>query len=98
MDVMSRQEQFFMNNKSYSNSLSGLGLPDPCYIDKKSDFVAGTDSARVYRLTLANATATAFDVLGTAQLDQSGDACGNYTLKSDGSRLVSGSMGSNLCW
>jgi len=98
MDVVSRQEQYFMNNKGYSTSLGGLGLPDPYYIDKKNESVAAGDGSRVYRLTLANVSAVAFDALATPQLDQTEDACGSYTLKSDGSKAVSGSIGASICW
>jgi type IV pilus assembly protein PilE len=98
MDVALRQEQHFINNKAYSTSLAGLGLPDPYYFDKSTDQVAAVDTARVYKLTLTNATTISFDAVATALLAQSGDACGNYTLKSDGTRLVSGTVGSDLCW
>lgn len=98
MDVALRQEQHFINNKAYSTSLAGLGLPDPYYFDKSTEQVAAADSARAYQLTLANATATSFDVVATAILSQSDDVCGNYTLKSDGTRLVSGAAGNDVCW
>lgn len=98
MDVAARQEQFFMNNKTYSSSLAGLGLPDPYYVDKKNDIVEAADTNRAYRLTLANVSATSFDALATPQLEQSDDSCGSYTLKADGSRAVSGSPGASICW
>jgi type IV pilus assembly protein PilE len=98
MDVAMRQEQFFINNKSYAGTLTALGLPDPYYIDKKTDQVAATDGARIYQLTLANTTAIAYDAVATAVLDQAADSCGNYTLKHDGTRAVSGGAGSATCW
>ena len=98
MDVAMRQEQYFINNKGYATALTGLGLPDPYYVDKTTEQVAGTDSSRVYQLTLANASATAYDAVATALLEQSADGCGNYTLKSDGSRSVSGATGNAVCW
>lgn len=98
MDVAMRQEQYFINNKAYATALDGLGLPDPYYIDKTVEPVAGTNDSRVYQLTLDNATATSYDVVATAVLRQSDDGCGNYTLKSDGSRSVSGTTGSAACW
>ena len=98
MDVAMRQEQFFMNNKSYSTSLSGLGLPDPYFLDKTTGQVAAADLSRVYKLTLANTSATAYDAVATAVLHQSGDGCGNYTLTSNGTRSVSGAIGNAACW
>lgn len=98
MDVAMRQEQYFINNKSYATALAGLGLPDPYYLDKTTARVDSTDGSRVYQLTLANASATGYDAVATAVHNQSVDGCGNYTLQSDGTRLVSGAVGSEACW
>lgn len=98
MNVALRQEQFFLNNRRYSGTLTGLGLPDPYFVNKASDTVASTDAGRVYRITLANATATGFDAVASAVLDQSNDVCGNYTLSSTGNRSVSGGAGADVCW
>jgi type IV pilus assembly protein PilE len=98
MDVAMRQEQYFINNKAYATALTGLGLPDPYYIDKTVEPVPVTNASRVYQLTLANTSATGYDAVATAVLDQNGDGCGNYTLKSDGTRSVSGATGSSVCW
>jgi len=98
MDVVSRQEQYFMNNKTYADSLVALGLPDPYYVDRKNDRVNSSDANRVYQLTLANVTTTTFDALATPLHRQVEDVCGSYTLKADGSRAVSGSPGASVCW
>ena len=97
-DVVLRQEQFFMNNKSYSSSLANLGLPDPYYIDKSSAYVSSSNNGRVYQLTLGSTTATTYDAVATAVVNQLSDGCGNYTLKSDGTKSVSGAIGSADCW
>ena len=98
MDVAMRQEQYFINNKAYATALAGLGLPDPYYIDKTVEPVAETNDSRVYQLTLANTSAISYDAVATAVKQQIGDGCGNYTLKSDGSRSVSGTTGNAACW
>jgi type IV pilus assembly protein PilE len=98
MDVALRQEQHFLNNRSYSANLAGLGLPDPYFVDKTNETVTGTDTRRIYKITLANTSATSYDAVATAQLDQAEDSCGNYTLKEDGTRQVSGSIGASVCW
>jgi type IV pilus assembly protein PilE len=98
MDVAMRQEQYFINNKGYATALTGLGLPDPYFIDKTVEPVAATNDTRVYELTLANTSATGYDAVATAVLEQSGDGCGNYTLTSNGTRSVSGATGSAVCW
>lgn len=98
MDVALRQEQFFLNNRSYSDSLAGLGLPDPYVVNNRSETVASTDAAGVYTITLANVTGTSYDAVATAVNDQVKDNCGNFTLTSTGTKQVSGSMGSSDCW
>lgn len=98
MDVALRQEQFFLNNRSYSTSLSALGLPDPYFVNKTADSVASTDPGRVYRITLANTSAVAYDAVATPVRDQAVDLCGNYTLTSTGNRSVSGTAGQTACW
>ena len=98
MDVAMRQEQFFLNNRSYSKTLTALGLPDPYFVNKSSDRVEGTDSGRVYKISLANATGTAYDAVATAVSDQADDRCGNFTLKSSGDKQVSGALGASACW
>ena len=97
-DVVLRQEQFFMNNKNYSGNLANLGLPDPYYIDKSAGYVSSSDSGRVYKLTLGNTSATTYDAIASAIVNQLGDGCGNYTLKSDGTKSASGAIGSAACW
>lgn len=98
MDVAMRQEQYFINNKGYATTLTALGLPDPHYIDKTNASVAAADTSRVYQLTLANASAAAYDAVASAVASQASDGCGNYTLKSDGVRAVSGAVGAAACW
>jgi hypothetical protein len=36
--------------------------------------------------------------MATALLQQVKDSCGNYTLGSDGSQAVSGSLAASICW
>ena len=98
LDVAMRQEQFFLNNRSYSSSLSALGLPDPYFVNKSADSVADAASGGVYKISLDNATGTAYDAVATAVADQADDVCGNFTLKSSGDKLVSGSAGAARCW
>ena len=98
MDVVMRQEQHFLNNRSYGSSLGSLGLPDPFYVDKTAEAVAGSNGRRVYKITLANTSGTAFDAVATPILDQESDTCGKFTLTSTGAKSVSGAAGADACW
>jgi type IV pilus assembly protein PilE len=98
MDVVMRQEQHFLNNRSYGTTLASLGLPDPLYVDKTSEAVSAGDPQRVYQVTLANTSNTAYDAVATPLLDQLEDACGTFTLTSTGVKTASGAAGSDACW
>jgi type IV pilus assembly protein PilE len=98
MDIAMRQEQHFLNNRSYGTSLASLGLPDPYYVDKTASAVAKENEGRVYQITLSDATATDYDAVATALLDQADDVCGNFTLSATGVKNVSGGAGASVCW
>ena len=98
MDIAMRQEQYFINNKSYASSLPALGLPDPYYIDKATEVVSAAASSRAYQLTLSNTSVTSYDAVASTVHTQTSDGCGNYTLKADGARSVSGSIDASVCW
>ena len=52
-----------------------------------------------YQVDANPVTATAFTLTAVPQGVQSGDTrCGTYTLTSDGTRTVSGSLGTDRCW
>ena len=51
MDIAMRQEQHFLNNRSYGTTLASLGLPDPYYVDKTASAVAKENDSRVYQIT-----------------------------------------------
>jgi type IV pilus assembly protein PilE len=97
-DIVSRQEQYFLNNRSYAASLAALGLTDPMYVDKMTESVPADDGGRVYQISLANTSNTSFDVVATAVMRQAEDSCGNFTLRSDGTKVASGATGSAVCW
>ena len=96
LQVVNKQEQFFLNNKQYATTLTGLGYSDEYYIDGDGSAVAATSDDRTYQITLANATSAAFEVKATPVLNQVKDTdCGTLTAASDGSRTASGS---GECW
>lgn len=97
-DLVSRQEQYFMNNRGYAGDLAALGLSDPYYIDKMTESVAGTDGSRVYQISLASTTSTSYDAVATALMGQLKDSCGNFTMRSNGAKEVSGATGAAVCW
>lgn len=98
LDVMARQEQYFVNNRQYATSLADLGLDNPYAIDADANNVATDAANRVYIIALpsASATATAYTVTATPQLDQAKDTCGTLQITSTGVKTAGGD--DTLCW
>ncbi len=95
MEVYSRQEQFFINNKGYSTNLTGLGYgANPFYVDDQGlESVAGNS---VYLIQLAAGASTSeFTLQAVPQNTQAADSyCGTFTLTNTGAQGASGSD----CW
>ena len=86
MELAAMQEQFFMNNRRYTQNFTELGFADANTVDTHSSY---------YQITI---TGTNFDYVmtATAQGSQVGDSeCGNFILDSNGNK--SNSTG-NDCW
>lgn len=98
-EVMSRQEQYFVNNRAYATSLADLGLDNPYFIDADANNVASTSSLRIYQIALASATALAYTVTATPQLGQAKDTlCGTLQITSTGVKSEGGSGTVDECW
>ena len=98
LDVISRQEQYFVNNKAYATDLTDLGYSaNPYFVDDQGSDVDAAES--IYQVSLVGPTATAFSVQVTPQNGQVNDTqCGNLTLSSTGQKSVSGAGGVDTCW
>ena len=99
LQIATRQQQFFMNNKQYSGSLADLGFPaDTFMITDDGSFCAAGDADRLYSFDLSNTTATTYTVTAEPQLRQADKdtACANLTLTHIG--LKGNSAGGTKCW
>ena len=97
--VADRQEQFFLDNKSYANDISNLGFnSNPTYVDRDGSEVAAGSTDRVYKIQLTNTSATTYTAEAVPQLHQAtaDTTCGTLSLTHSGQRSHSGS-GSD-CW
>ncbi len=97
--VMSRQEQYFVNNKAYATSLDSLGLPVPYFIDRQAASVAA--SAAIYRIEL-NIVADAYDGVTATPVNRQTDdrACLAFAINRLGVRRVTGALSATPadCW
>ena len=99
LQIATRQQQFFMNNKQYSGSLAALGFPaDTFMVTDDGSFCAAGDADRVYSLSLSNTTATTYTVNAEPELRQADKdtACAKLTLTHTG--LKGNSAGGTKCW
>ena len=99
LQVADRQQQFFMDNKSYANDMTALGFAaNPLVIaDDGTDTVAGDPDA-VYSISLSNLTATTYTVTAAPvhkQLERD-TKCGSMIIDQAGARSTS--TGDDSCW
>lgn len=99
MRVADRQQQFFMDNKTYANDMTDLGFgADPYVITDDGSSAAAGDPESVYSISLANVAATTYTITAAplhGQLSRD-TKCGSLTLDQAGTR--GSSTGADDCW
>lgn len=100
LDVLSRQEQFFIDNRRYADSLAGLGLPLDYYVDAHAQ-QSPADRA-VYKIELdLDQEGVYSGVRAVPRNVQAGDdQCMTLALSRLGVRSVTGTFSgaSHRCW
>ena len=97
LQVADRQQQFFMDNKRFTNDLTNLGFAaNPLVIGDDGQPAAGSDST--YSVALSNITATTYTITAAPLNGQAArDAeCGSLTLNQ--ALLKGSSGGGDDCW
>ena len=99
LDVMTRQEEYFINNKRYAVTLADLGLPQPFYVNRQAGAVEPARAAYQVDLEIED------DVfVGAAAAPRNRQAqdedCMTFSLTRTGMRAVSGSFADapGHCW
>jgi len=99
LQISDKQQQFFMDNKSFANDLTLLGLPaNPHIISDDGMAAAADDADAVYSLSLSDIAAATYTITATplnSQLARD-THCGNLTLDQAGVRSTSGA--GEGCW
>lgn len=99
LEVTTRQEEYFINNKHYAVALAELGLPEPYYINGQAQAV---EQARAsYQLGLAIEDDVFVGVTAAPRNGQAEDVdCMTFSLSRTGVRAVSGSFAGEpgRCW
>lgn len=96
--IASKQETYFLNNKSYATALTSLSYPaDTFFIDGDSNTASSSSSSSLYSVTLSAATSRSFTATATAVQTQASDSCATFTLSNTGEQGATGS-GAAECW
>jgi type IV pilus assembly protein PilE len=94
-----RQEQFFLDNKSYADSLTTLGYGDDVIgLDRDGQFTGAAADDAIYTLTMTDPGSTSYQLEADPagmQAERDG-GCGTLTLDDTGNRGASGD--DDNCW
>ena len=99
LEVIARQEQFFVNNKRYAVALVSLGLPEPYHVDDQGEAV--TPGSATYRVKLDLLDGSFLGATAVPVNRQAADsACMAFSLSRLGIKTVSGALSSSPadCW
>ena len=99
LDVMIRQEQYFIDHKQYAETLSDLGFPaSPYAIGPDGEAVSVQAERRVYLIDLTTSEYV-YTLYAVPQLSQAEDRlCGILSLNSMGIKSATGDGAIRLCW
>ena len=99
LQIADRQQQFFMDNKSFSNDLTALGFAaNPLVLADDGNSTVVGDADAVYSVSLTNVAVTTYTITA-APLHGQGDRdtdCASLTLNQAGAR--GNSAGGDDCW
>lgn len=109
LDLANRLEQFYLDNKTYTDDLTNLGFPAAMVFDSGGDsaiavnnsqsVVGSASTNRIYVLKIDAAVANSFSVSAVPQLKQADDAeCATLTLTNTGAKTISGTGPAIECW
>ena len=109
LDLANRQEQFYLDNRTYTADLTDLGYPAGMVFSNGGSsavafndnhiLVESTSAERLYFVQIVSAAATAFAISATPQLVQADDTeCGSLSLTSFGVKGETGTASVSDCW
>ena len=103
LEILARQEQFFIFNKQYADKLVSLGYTaDPLAIGSDGEEVAKSSQRKIYLIHIENALPEGvpqrFDLRAVPQLSQARDSlCGALIISSRGTKSAGRGAASD-CW
>ncbi len=99
LDIANRQQEFFYNNKTFANDLTGLGYAAATIgIGKDGEIGAAGAGDAAYNLSVTAADAISYSLSAVPVNAQAKDTpCGTFILASTGAKSASGALGAD-CW
>ena len=99
LQVMMRQEQYFVDHKRYADTLTDLDFPgSPYAIDAQGNAGSALADDRIYLIELS-LHEEAYTLRAIPQLGQSADRlCGTLSLDSMGIKRAAGGSATRECW
>lgn len=99
LQVMMRQEQYFVDHKRYAETLTDLDFPgSPYAIDAQGNAGSALAHDRIYLIELS-LNQEAYTLRAIPQLGQSADRlCGTLSLDSMGIKRATGGSATRECW
>ncbi|MDH4125354.1 MAG: prepilin-type N-terminal cleavage/methylation domain-containing protein [Gammaproteobacteria bacterium] len=98
LQIADRQQQFFMDNKRFTNDLTVLGFAaNPLILKDDGNSTVAGDPDAVYSVSLSNVAATTYTITAAPLNGQGRDTeCASLTLTQAGTR--GSSAGGADCW
>ena len=99
LQIADRQQQFFMDNKTYTNDLTALGFAaSPLVLADDGNSTVAGDGDAVYSISMSNVAVTTYTITAAPMHGQANrdTDCVNLSLTQAGARGNSG--GGDDCW
>ncbi len=99
MQIADRQQQFFLDNKTYTGNLTNLGYgANPLVVGDDGRQLAAGDPESVYSVSVANASVTTYTITAAPLYGQAtrDTECGSLSLNQSGVKTQSGA--GTDCW
>lgn len=101
LQVASRQEQYFLNNRSYTNLMTDLGYTANYYVDSEGQ--PATAASSIYQITITEPTSntreTTYTLSAVPQNGQTDDIkCGSLGIDEQADKTETGTETDTYCW
>lgn len=101
LQVTGRQEQYYLDNKQYADTLTALGYPgNPFFVDSNSNAFAATAGSMIYQVSLVRDAARSYTLTATPVNQQASNdtKCTTLTLDENGTKGSTGTGSLSECW